>query len=977
MEIFRPLQISCNQRTLEQNRQFYWVVSATMGIRISSGDPILEMDFIKEAIESMGDTPMPDIGMPKPTGEFLLNGHFHAPNNEPVRGGDVSVKIGNVEKTIRILGPRHWSSLGTTQQQAITQHWIDYSSAYGGNGYPQNPTGMGYQGHELPLQEYPNQLVTSAKSNAQPASFGPLDITWPQRSQFQGTYDQHYMQKYFPGFPSDTDWKYFLCAAPDQWNNQHWRGDETFELHNLSNMNSSIHGKLPNFNLRCFINESLENSQNEHSAETLKLEELSLKLDTVWFFPDSDLIQLTWRGGKSVSDDDASQIKHLLLAYETHHQRKDTAYYQEAFAKRLQSNDALFKSINAFDLVPNEHKSALELFKEKAIDAEADGNSSALAKNLENKSSEIKTLMNEKLHEGKEELIQNISKSDHPIVQGINPDELVHPPEQPKNKLAAALDKVLPGMSAGDLTKLDLRKFTSDTMEQIQSVFNEFDAQQKLEAKKLLAEKIKQTKAILSSPDLHQPASLPSKTSTSNTSTQHADSSNSNVDKEAVLAQLAQMEKMVNDEVTEGPLPRLDATEMINNIQARMTPEIDSLKQRLLTLTTLKSSSEKILAAQDQLNDLVQFQENLIETTLKKMEGDFYQAYKMGAEYMPSGLSPHTSNEDRKAEFLQRISQGKSVSRMDWACLDLSNLNLDGIDLSHCLFEQCQFNQSILKNCNLTSSILVRCQLQGANLTGADLTEANLGDSDCSHATFSFAKCNHTVFNKSNLEQAKFEGATLDECSMLDAQLKQTDLTNSDIKKMQLLDMSIDAVSLQSANLTDSTFVNCTLSHLNAEKANLPSTTWINCELVHSNFNQANLDKNSFVGTDERPIRIAYSDFKNASMNFSNFQSARLTQCQFNDANMNNANFSNAQWVECQAHRAQAKQALFRKAQLQHSEWQDANLMEAIMTKADISSANFYKANMYAVDFIRATVGETNFKAANLDATLLKDWRPS
>jgi hypothetical protein len=65
-KIIKPLQISCTQQVLEQDNQFHYIVTAMMGVRLSSGEALLEFDFFKEAFECMGDNPMPDMGMPKP-----------------------------------------------------------------------------------------------------------------------------------------------------------------------------------------------------------------------------------------------------------------------------------------------------------------------------------------------------------------------------------------------------------------------------------------------------------------------------------------------------------------------------------------------------------------------------------------------------------------------------------------------------------------------------------------------------------------------------------------------------------------------------------------------------------------------------------------------------------------------------------------------------------------------------------------------
>lgn len=948
MEIFRPLQLGCQQRTLEQDRKFYWVVSATMGIRMSTNEPLLEMDFMKEAIESMGQTPMPDMGMPKPHGEFLLNGYFHSPDGQHVNGGDVSVKLGSVSKTIRVMGPRQWTSYGSTGQEAIQQHWLSYEHAFGGPEFPYNPTGLGFQTESMPQQEYPHQLVSSNTANVQPASFGPVDITWAQRSQFQGTYNNDYMRLYYPGFPKDTDWRFFMAGAQDQWTSGHWQGDEDYELHNLHAQKPLLKGRLPKLKARCFI-------QDSKSSES-GLKELPLKIDTVWFFPESDLMLVIWRGGQSVDSDEAEQISQLMLAYEQQANPKEFAHYQQAYQTRIETDDALLKSINAFDLVPDEHKSALELFKEKAIESDTP---SALAENLDQKASDMKALMDSKLEEGKTDLLKNLAQSDAPQIQDLKSqgvDNLIKP-QSKQDPLADKLEAVIPGISSGKIESLDFSKLTSAKLDELVKVLTEFSDSKQSEAKSLIKNELATIQAKLND--------MPSETLEQKQA------------KDASMEQLKQLEKMASDEPVLGPLPRFESDELMASLNGKVEPELKQLRIRLANLKSLGSSASVIESAQKQLDDLVLFQRTMIEETIKQSQSDFYSAYKMGAEYMNEGLSPHADDASRRQAFIAAVHKGQGVAGQDWACLDLSGLNLDNVNFSNCLLEQVNFSGCSLKNTIFDGAIACRADFSNAKCTDASFTDVNLGGSNLQSTNFCNSRFSKVTLSQCQFDQTRLEGATFDDCPVLECAFQSVNFSGAHLTKQQFVDNHFTNTDLSRCQFEDSVFVNCQLEDVDFSQTQLPSTNFITCQYKRLNFAKANLNKSSFVGNEEAPLTFSECCFEGADLSFSNLQDAKLTYSAFDYANLSNANLSGTELQHSSFKAVTANKAMLRKANLQHSQWEHANLMEAVMSKSDLTRANFSEANLYGVDFVRSTMGNTRFNGANLDATIIRDWRPA
>ena len=210
MIIYRPLQLSFNHRVLEQNRRFYFTASATLGVNLQTGDALLEFDQLKDAFACMGESPMPDTGMPKPNGEVLVSGKCFAPGGRAIPAHQVSLQVGPVNKTLYVFGNRFWKRAGgmvktISDPEPFKEMEISFQNAFGGEGFEKNPVGKGFAPiedekgetlHPLPNIEDPDQLMGSPDDKPEPAGFSVLDPSWSQRMRFQGTYTKKYLKKY-------------------------------------------------------------------------------------------------------------------------------------------------------------------------------------------------------------------------------------------------------------------------------------------------------------------------------------------------------------------------------------------------------------------------------------------------------------------------------------------------------------------------------------------------------------------------------------------------------------------------------------------------------------------------------------------------------------------------------------------------------------------------------------------------------------
>ncbi len=956
MEIFKPLHLGFNHQVLEQNRQFQFVVSATMGIRLSTGEPLLEPEFMKDAIEGMGSKPFPDVGMPKPCGEYLVSGSYFSPGEEPVGGGEVKVTVGPQKKSLIVFGARNWEMGLPSKPEPITTMPIEYSLAYGGNGLDTNMEGMGYQDEQLPFVENPDQLITSPGVKIEPAGFSVLDPSCSQRMRFQGTYDENYLQQYFPGYPEDFDLRYFLAAPSDQWINDYYQGDESFEIHNMHPEKPVIRGQLPDYYARCFL-------QQSSAGASLRFSEISLNLDTLWFFPEKDLGLLIWRAAKEVADDEAEQVSNVLLAFEA---RKDASrslqYYQQALEKRIKSDDVLLNNFNTEDLIPLGVKCAMQILQEDAQSRDSD---SALAENLDAKIETVQALVQEKTDELVEQSkagLDDLSGDQKQTIADLE-KTLKNPATPAKDAditaFNAKLEAILPGITQGDPKKIELKNFSFDKidkiMAEVQALTDKKSEQAREEAGKAVQElKSQAEKGVndMSDPDGEGLAEI----------------------KKA----LNRMDSLNADETKpEAPLPRINADDIVEKL-SEFKPDMNQAIQSLQAMKTAGIDNDQTRQLEKMIDGSLAGQQEEILEGLKQAESSFRQGYITGAHFMEQGLSPHQEPVENVAErFLLDLSRGKAIADKDWACIDLSGQQLDGIDLSNCLLEQVNFSGSSLRNVNFSGAILARANLSAADLTGANFTDANIGAVKALEADFTEAEFNNTKLSRADFSGANFTRCVFNDVESLELIVNQADFTESEMREFKFIEVDVRGASFVRTNLTQSVFLQSSLTDVNFESAVMPGCIWADVLLDQISFNKADLSKNCFAATAPEKSRLGNVSFVEACLDRSNFQNMCMPGSNLCNSSMDNAMFSGADLHESNLSKVNAPQAQFRKANLQFCDMTGINLKEGSLAKARISGARFTGANLYAVDFLRAFVGETDFSGCNLDNTLIQDWQPS
>jgi len=251
-----------------------------------------------------------DFAYFKENADLLLKGTCYVPEGKPVPKCEVRFAVASVEKSLKVYGSRYADPGLMGNSASAAEPFIcmplTFENTYGGSGYKKNPVGKGRDKEESGIIWWPN-VVDPDIGDKEPAGFGPINRSWPQRTDKLGSYDGDYMEKRWPWFPEDFDWGYFNAAPEDLQYDGYLVGDETLEFENLHPTISEYRSELPGITPRCFL--------REHDGGE-EFREVEMNLDTLWVDMDSGTLSLVWRGVAEIKSYDFRELSHVYLASE-------------------------------------------------------------------------------------------------------------------------------------------------------------------------------------------------------------------------------------------------------------------------------------------------------------------------------------------------------------------------------------------------------------------------------------------------------------------------------------------------------------------------------------------------------------------------------------------------------------------------------------------------------------------------------------
>jgi len=937
MNIVKNMHCSMLYRHFSFQEKHYFTASVLWGFNLQTGEPVLEQDLWLTIGDMMGKNELFDAGMPKANAELLVQGSCFAPEGSAVNASRVKASLGAISKELYVFGDRHWiGGIDVSEPVPFTKMPVSYANAFGGKDHAPNPPGKGVEAVEgeagpiisLPNIEYADQLMGSPNDKPLPASLNRIDMMCEQRMLNAGTYDQKYLETRMPGFPDDFNYDYFNDAAKDQQTEGFFKGDEQYEIRNMHPQHALITGQIPGVYGRAFVN-------HEVNGEIV-FKEIPTQLDTVWLFPDAELGVMIHRGTLQVFEDDAADIKQILVANEnTADTPRSLEHYKNALHLRSDPTESYKYIMYTAPLIPEGMECGFKTMQENAnfpleLLAKTNADNFAEAKKLE--ADVLVQQQFEKMKETTSEGNPDRQKIDEIIKQladaKANPPELT--PEM--QKIKELTYKICPMMKddpkTPDLTKLNLK-----AMDELKDYMEKVKADKQADEKNILLEQIEEMKKLQpegeSSPQVKQleavlvvrelPPILP------------------RIDVEAILQELKEQNNAMQKEL------------LVMQSMGMPEEQLEKIKQAVDTEETEKRTREGL----DKAND----------------------AYRMGAHYIEQARSPHEGQEaDIKAALLSAFKAGGKTAGGDYAFVDLSDQDLTGIDLSGAYLEYADLTNTNLTNANLSKAILTHAIFKGTNLTNTNLTGANLGTIDFDGVLFSDADLTGATLGKSNIVNTQFERCKMaDKMDMfLETKFTQSSFTGSDMHKSIFIDADISGCNFSEADLTESNFINPIMKSVDFSDANLIGVNFVKAQADLSNFDNAIMKNVRFVGESS----LVKASFVASEINEANLRDCNLEQANFTEAYLHKSDFSGANLKKSSFERARAVEAQFSKADLTQANMQKMNMMEGSLQKAVLSGAMLNNANLYSVNFMGCTVGETDFTGADLEKTIFKDWRP-
>jgi len=249
-----------------------------------------------------------DLCLTKPGTDVIVVTAAHAPGGRAVPSFDAGVRVGRLEKLIRVFGLRVWAANGSslTAPRPTVGAEVRYDHAWGGLDVsdplrpveePRNPVGMGIARdlsvltHQPgPTIEDPAHPIASARTRPPPAGLGAIGRHWAPRRSFLGTYDAAWLEQRAPLLPLDHDDRSNLCASSGLTASPPLLGGEDVALLNLTPGGGSLSFRLPNVSI------SVRLDAKGREPETLRPYLDTVLIDTLRVPETSDVVvELVWR----------------------------------------------------------------------------------------------------------------------------------------------------------------------------------------------------------------------------------------------------------------------------------------------------------------------------------------------------------------------------------------------------------------------------------------------------------------------------------------------------------------------------------------------------------------------------------------------------------------------------------------------------------------------------------------------------------
>lgn len=241
-----------------------------------------------------------DVCWRKPATDVVVVGAASEKGGVPVRELDVLVRVGPVQKALRVSGPRVFYKgtfgLALSPPEPFTSVPLQWELAYGGTDSsdpkkalrePRNPVGRGVAADPrsllnklAPQIEDPRTLWGGSEAPV-PAGFAAVPPHFLPRSAFCGTFDDKWQRERMPLLPLDFDERHNQIATPALICPGYLRGGERLELLNVSPI-GVLHCTLPRLAFGVLARRDQGSDEHPTVLDTLVVDAAVPAIEMVW-----------------------------------------------------------------------------------------------------------------------------------------------------------------------------------------------------------------------------------------------------------------------------------------------------------------------------------------------------------------------------------------------------------------------------------------------------------------------------------------------------------------------------------------------------------------------------------------------------------------------------------------------------------------------------------------------------------------------
>ncbi len=850
MKTIKPLKLALLTHCYEHRRRFFLGVSIMAFVPLGKEPSLLsEMELWKFAAEELGKDSVLDAGIPKIKSEYLVSGFAFIPEGKQGKACLVRARFGGPEKLLHVFGDRFWRGAGSSEPLPFSKMPLDWTHTFGGEGFDRNPLGKGVGPvtannvtvHPLANVQYATQTPVSPDDRPEPASFGPVDYTWPQRFSKAGTYDDQWLKEDFPGFARDIDWTIFNIAPPDQWLDRPIQPDEPYFFENMHPSKPILEGRLPDIATRCFVNRRTENGD--------VFLEVPTGLTTVWFFPHAEKAVLIFQGSTGITEDDGADVSQIIAAFEKNGSPKDTDHYRQVLAARMDKDTGHLASLREGDLLPSGMDLPVAALEEEKRLSASEG---LLSRNMRRKAeAEIQRAR---------DIVAGL---------GLDPEQYGPPPLPPEeappetDKLPEYFEKmdreVEKHKQAAEAQRIEREKQTERLCAEAGIDYRAFQEQQKLSAvgpPKFSADgTMRQITGLIE--DGHKHGMVMAEVETM-------------VADPAYLNKLQDLETRLKESYRitahhQTAAPAMDGSRSaeIRNVVVQARGRGESLAGFDLTGADLSGLDLEGINLEGAFLESANFDgTNLKGANLKNAvlaHASFRDATLTESMLTGANLGGALLVQIRAhgADFSNTI-----LAHADFTGADLNGSRLQGADCSGALFLNADFS-----NIQAGQLVFLESKLNGLTLKGANLDKCNFLKVDATGVDFSDASLKSATFLESIGKGASFRGADMTKmCFVQACSFEAADFSNGSLKSANFRGASLDGCNFTGARLDGADMSGCSLRGATFHRASALDARFVKTDLNGATMVSVNAANALFQGADIRGTDLRGSNLFQADL---------------------------------------------------------------------------------------------------------------